>query len=63
MCLSLEALVLFLNLIGSDIVSTAGEAITVHATEGDVVWTASGEVWCADAGSQPRVYVADDEPL
>lgn len=46
MCLTPEALALFLNLIGHSMVTSTPEHITVHATQGDVVWIAVGEQWC-----------------
>ncbi|PWR01554.1 hypothetical protein DKT77_15550 [Meridianimarinicoccus roseus] len=46
MCLSAEALALFLNIIGSDLVSTEPGRIIVHATEGDVTYVARDDQWC-----------------
>lgn len=49
MCLTTQALVLFLNIIGSDIVSTEPGRVIVHATEADVHWVAHPEKvdhWC-----------------
>lgn len=49
MCLTTEALVLFLNIIGADIVTTEPGRVIVHATEADVHWVASvdqDDRWC-----------------
>jgi hypothetical protein len=46
MCLSAEALALFLNIIGSDLVSTEAGRITVHATDGDVTYVSHDDKWC-----------------
>lgn len=46
MCLSAEALALFLNIIGTDLVTTEAERIIVHATEGDVTYVAHADIWC-----------------
>ena len=45
MCLTPEALALFLNLIGHSLITSTPDQITVHATQGDVVWSATQEVW------------------
>lgn len=62
MCLSLEALVLFLNLLDPAIVSTKPDVVTVHATQGAVDWTRAGDLWClpadARAPADPRVFTA-----
>jgi hypothetical protein len=47
-CLSAEALALFLNLLAPDLVSRAPGVITVHAEAGDVEWVARGARWCTD---------------
>lgn len=46
MCLTVEALVVFLNLLPPDIVTTGADMITVHAQTGDTVWEADGDIWC-----------------
>lgn len=53
MCMTLEALVLFLNLLPDQIIETAPDAITIHATAQDTVWLAAGDVWCTDGPSAP----------
>ena len=54
MCLTPEAFALFLNLIGSSIVTTTPDLIIVHATEGDVVWHAVADEWCTTGPSNAR---------
>ncbi|MEL6550679.1 MAG: hypothetical protein AAFQ54_10595 [Pseudomonadota bacterium] len=50
MCISLEALALFLTLVGSDLVTTEPGRITVHATATDAHWTPNAEdLWCTGA--------------
>ncbi|WP_420556613.1 hypothetical protein [Roseovarius sp.] len=49
MCLSAEALALFLTMIGADVVTSETARITVHATEGDVEWRRVDDKWCTDA--------------
>lgn len=46
MCISAEALALFLNIIGVDLVSTEPGRVIVHATEGDVAYVAHEGKWC-----------------
>ena len=52
MCLTTEALALFLNLLATDIVTTEPDRIVVHATEGDVHWLAVEDRWCTAAPQQ-----------
>lgn len=65
MCLSLEALALFLNLLDPAIVSTAPDAVTVHATTGDVVWTRQVDQFCIPAEvrapAAPRVFTGPQQ--
>lgn len=51
MCISAQALALFLNIIVAPISSEAG-VITVHAQERDVEWIAVADKWCTDAPQQ-----------
>ncbi|MBB95875.1 MAG: hypothetical protein CML68_14940 [Rhodobacteraceae bacterium] len=49
MCLTTEALVLFLNIIGANIVTTEPGRIIVHAEAADVHWVARADTddrWC-----------------
>jgi hypothetical protein len=55
MCLSAEALALFLNIIGTDLVSTDAGRIVVHATDGDVTYVANGDAWCTMAPQIDRM--------
>ncbi len=54
MCLTAEMLALFLNLLDPTRISTESGQITVHATEGDVIWTRQGTQWCTDAPRSGR---------
>ena len=49
MCLTTEALLIFLNLIGPDIVTSEPGRFIVHAEQGDATWTREGERWCTAA--------------
>ena len=49
MCLTAEALALFLNLLSPEIVSTEPGRVIVHAAEGDVHWIARADAWCTMA--------------
>ncbi|KAJ56672.1 hypothetical protein ACMU_06940 [Actibacterium mucosum KCTC 23349] len=59
MCLTTEALVLFLNLINPQIVTTEPQMITVHAAQGDVVWLAAGDNWCSENLRSDRLASAE----
>lgn len=48
MCMSAEALALFLNLIAANITTEPGRII-VHATERDAHWVMVGDGWCTMA--------------
>ena len=49
MCLTTEALLIFLNLLPRDIVEMGQDQITVRAETRDAVWTAEGDKWCTAA--------------
>lgn len=49
MCLTAEALALFLNLLSPQIVSTEPGRVIVHASAGDVHWVARADEWCTMA--------------
>ena len=55
MCLSLEALVVFLNLLNPAMVSTSDDAILVHATEGTVRWVSVQGQWCTEDSIPPHM--------
>ncbi len=46
MCMSLQALIVFLNLIGPDMVDSEPGRFVVHADAGDVHWVELDERWC-----------------
>lgn len=49
MCLTTEALMLFLSLLPPEIVETGEDRIVVRAEVRDAVWTPRGEKWCTAA--------------
>ncbi len=49
MCLSADALALFLNLLSPEIVATEPGRVIVHAAEADVHWIARADEWCTMA--------------
>ena len=46
MCLTTQALMLFLNIIGPDMITTEPDRVIVHATEADVHWVRAEDQWC-----------------
>lgn len=54
MCLSAEALALFLNILAHDIVATEPGRVTVRAEAGDVHWVAVEDRWCTRAPERDR---------
>ncbi len=56
MCLTAEALALFLNLLAPDIITSDIGRITVHATEADAVWVLTdADEWCTMAPQIDRM--------
>lgn len=55
MCLTSEALFLFLSLLSPDIVERSEDRIVVHAEVRDAVWLAREDKWCSAA---PRIDAA-----
>lgn len=49
MCLTPQALFLFLSLLPQEIVDRGPDRITVRAELRDAVWLAKGETWCTGA--------------
>jgi hypothetical protein len=49
MCLSTQALILFLSLLPRDIVEPTPTDILVQAETGPVVWQQQGDTWCTTA--------------
>jgi hypothetical protein len=49
MCLTTEALLIFLNLLPPEIIEAGGDRITIHAEAGDAIWIAQGDKWCTNA--------------
>lgn len=54
MCLTAEALAAFLTLIGPEKITSHPDAITIHATAGDVVWLAADQFWCMRPDTAPQ---------
>ncbi len=49
MCLTAEALFLFLSILPQEIVDVSDARITVAAETRDAVWLAKGDEWCTTA--------------
>ena len=49
MCLSTQALALFISLLDPQLVETEGPRVTIHATDRDAVWVYHEDQWCTDA--------------
>lgn len=46
MCMTLTALIAFLNLIGPDMVTSEPGRFIIHAAYGDVTWVENDAEWC-----------------
>ena len=55
MCLTPEALALFLNMLDPAIIETQATRITVHAEVQDTVWVQSADLWCTNARHAERL--------
>jgi len=55
MCLTTEALALFLNLIAFDLVAMAPDRIVVQADTRDAHWVAQADQWCTMAPQLDRM--------
>ena len=55
MCLTIDALALFLSLLDPAIISSDVGAITIHATEREAVWVQLGTDWCTTAKLDDRL--------
>lgn len=55
MCLTTEALALFVNLISLDLIDTMPDRIVIRAETRDVHWVAVGEQWCTMAPQIDRL--------
>lgn len=56
MCLSTQALVLFLSLLPPEIVTPSATDIVVAAEAGPVVWEARADLWCTTAPLTARAH-------
>lgn len=63
MCLTLDALVVFLGFLPMDIIETKPDQIIVHAQAQDAVWVATGDLWCVDTGAVDTARLLSEEPL
>lgn len=67
MCLTTEAFALFLTILGADLTTPENQRVTVHASQGDVVWHAVVDEWCTSApypdGHLPFLAKAETLPL
>lgn len=55
MCLTTEALVLFLNLLAFDRIDVAPDRIVIRATHRDAHWVQVGSEWCTMAPQIDRM--------
>ena len=55
MCMTLPSLIVFLNLIGADIVTSEPGRFIIHATNGDVNWVENDLNWCTMAPQFDRM--------
>lgn len=56
MCLTAEALALFLNLLNPNLIAMEAGRITIHATERDAVWVLTdADEWCTMAPQIDRL--------
>ncbi|NDR55808.1 hypothetical protein [Aliiruegeria sabulilitoris] len=49
MCLTTEALLLFINLLSPQIIEASDQKIVIHAQTRDAVWEARADQWCTKA--------------
>ncbi|MEM0937849.1 MAG: hypothetical protein AAF646_11530 [Pseudomonadota bacterium] len=55
MCLSAQALAVFLNLLAFDAITRAPDRFIVHASAGDAHWVAVADRWCTMAPQFDRM--------
>lgn len=49
MCLTAEALMLFLSILPEDRIDVGFDRVVIRAETRDAIWIAEGERWCTDA--------------
>ncbi|SEJ51446.1 hypothetical protein SAMN05421762_1216 [Pseudooceanicola nitratireducens] len=54
MCLTTQALMLFMNLLPPEIVELGDDRIIVRAETRDAIWVAKGDEWCTNAPKLDR---------
>ena len=65
MCLTTQAMYLFVSILSPDVVSPSASQILIRAQTGTVEWENYGDLWCIDGppGTQQQVRrVTDDTP-
>lgn len=55
MCLTPEALALFLNMLDPAVIDTEAERIIIRAERQETVWEMVGDLWCTDARHPERL--------
>ena len=61
MCLTAEALMLFLSILPEDRIDVGFDRVVIRAETRDAVWVAEGERWCTDAPVRTeRISTTDD---
>lgn len=60
MCLTAEAFGLFLSIISLHNVSVEQGLVTVHTPDRDVIWMATGAMWCTTAPNGGTLAMLDD---
>ena len=65
MCLTTQAMYLFVSILSPDVVSPSASQILIQAQTGSVVWENYGDLWCIDgppSEQQQLRRVTDDKP-
>ena len=62
MCLTLDALIVFLNIIGPQMVSSEPGRFIIHAKDGDTHWVETDAVWCTMGPQLDRMARFDSVP-
>ena len=54
MCLTTQALALFLSLLPADRIETGDHGVTINADAGPATWTLVADKWCTEAPQDHR---------
>ena len=57
MCLSSQALILFISFLSEEIVHFSSESLLIQAEVGDVVWINRGDAWCTGEPPETRAQI------